>query len=58
MLHAVICIDKPGHLETRKANRDDHLAPIRSTDGAITQARDPAVDLDPAVGDQAFQLPP
>ncbi|MEL6265239.1 MAG: YciI family protein [Pseudomonadota bacterium] len=38
MLYAIICLDKPGHLETRKANRDAHLAHIRTTDGAITQA--------------------
>ena len=38
MLYAIICIDKPGALETRKANRDAHLAHIASTDGAIQQA--------------------
>ena len=38
MLYAIICIDKPGALETRKANRDAHLAHIRGTDGAILQA--------------------
>jgi len=38
MLYAIICIDKPGHIEVRKANRDAHLAHIRSTGGAITQA--------------------
>jgi len=26
MLYALICKDKPDHLETRKANRDAHLA--------------------------------
>lgn len=28
---AVVCIDKPGHLEVRKANRDDHLAYLKAT---------------------------
>jgi uncharacterized protein len=37
MLYTVICADKPGHLETRKANRDAHLAYIRET-GVVTQA--------------------
>ena len=26
MLYALICTDKPGALEVRKANREDHLA--------------------------------
>lgn len=38
MLYAIICTDKPGALETRLANRDAHLAHIRSADGAISQA--------------------
>lgn len=38
MLYAIICTDKPGHLEVRKANRDAHLAHIASTGGAILQA--------------------
>ncbi|MEO1723651.1 MAG: YciI family protein [Pseudomonadota bacterium] len=38
MLYAIICIDKPGALEIRKANREAHLAHIKSTDGAIRQA--------------------
>ena len=38
MLYAIICIDKPGAIETRKANRDAHLAHIKSSDGAIVQA--------------------
>jgi len=37
MLYALICRDKPGHLETRKANRDAHLAYIQET-GVVTQA--------------------
>ena len=37
MLYAIICTDMPGALETRKANRDAHLAHIRAS-GAITQA--------------------
>ncbi len=31
MLFAVICHDKPGHLETRQANRAAHLAYIEHT---------------------------
>jgi hypothetical protein len=38
MLIAIICIDKPGALEIRKANRDAHLAHIKGADGAIVQA--------------------
>ena len=38
MLFAIICLDKPGALETRKANREDHLAHIKGSDGAIVQA--------------------
>ncbi len=45
MLYAIICVDKPGHLETRKANREAHLAHIRSAEGAITQAG-PFLDAD------------
>ena len=36
-LFAVICRDKPGHLETRKANRADHLAYIGAT-GCVVMA--------------------
>ncbi|ALG88842.1 MULTISPECIES: YciI family protein [Actibacterium] len=36
-LFAVICKDKPGHLETRKANRDAHLSYLKET-GVVTQA--------------------
>ena len=38
MLYAIICIDKPGALETRKANREAHLAPIAASNGAVQQA--------------------
>jgi uncharacterized protein YciI len=31
MLFALICTDKPGHLEVRKANRDAHIAYLKST---------------------------
>lgn len=34
---ALICIDKPGALEVRKANRADHLAYIQST-GVVEMA--------------------
>ncbi|WP_424932781.1 YciI family protein [Amaricoccus macauensis] len=37
MLFALICNDKPGHLETRKANREAHLAYIAET-GVVEQA--------------------
>lgn len=36
-LFAVICTDKPGHLEVRKANREAHLAYLRDT-GVVLQA--------------------
>ena len=38
MLYAIICLDKSGALEVRKANRDAHLAHIRDAEGAIVQA--------------------
>lgn len=37
MFYALICTDKPGALETRKSNRDAHLAYIRET-GVVAQA--------------------
>lgn len=37
MLHALICTDKPGHLEVRKANRDAHLAHLKA-DAHVVQA--------------------
>lgn len=37
MLFALICDDKPGALEIRKATRDAHLDYIRST-GVVAQA--------------------
>ncbi|PTW50574.1 YciI family protein [Rhodovulum kholense] len=37
MYFALICRDKPGHLETRKANRDAHLAYVAET-GVVAQA--------------------
>lgn len=36
-LFALICTDKPGHLEVRKANREAHLAHIRDS-GVVAQA--------------------
>ncbi|MEX5727939.1 uncharacterized protein Ga0609869_001292 [Rhodovulum iodosum] len=36
-LFALICRDKPGHLDTRKANRAAHLAYIEQT-GVVAQA--------------------
>ncbi len=38
MLIAIICLDKPGALEIRKANRDAHLAHIKGAEEAIVQA--------------------
>ena len=38
MLYAIICLDKPGGLDIRKANRDAHLAHIKGSNGAIVQA--------------------
>ncbi|PWJ21334.1 YciI family protein [Jannaschia seohaensis] len=37
MMHALICTDKPGHLEVRKANRDAHLAHLKA-DAHVVQA--------------------
>lgn len=37
MLFALICLDKPGALEIRKANREAHLAYITDT-GVVEQA--------------------
>lgn len=37
MLHALICTDKPGHLEVRKSNRDAHLAHLKA-DTNVVQA--------------------
>ncbi|MCI2394720.1 YciI family protein [Aliiroseovarius sediminis] len=47
MLIALICTDKPGALETRKANRDAHLAYIKET-GVVAQAG-PFLDSDGAM---------
>lgn len=37
MLHALICTDKPDHVEVRKANRDAHLAHLKA-DPLVIQA--------------------
>ncbi|MGB0660580.1 MAG: YciI family protein [Mangrovicoccus sp.] len=37
MLYTLICLDKPGALEIRKANREAHLAYINDT-GVVEQA--------------------
>lgn len=37
MLVALIALDKPDHLEVRKANRDAHIAYLKSTD-VVSQA--------------------
>ena len=44
MLVALICTDKPGAIEIRKANRDAHLEHIKSS-GVVTQAG-PFLDAD------------
>ncbi|MXU64811.1 YciI family protein [Oceanomicrobium pacificus] len=44
MLYALICRDKPGAIETRKANREAHLDHIRSS-GVVQQAG-PFLDAD------------
>lgn len=49
MLYAIICLDKPGAQEIRKANRDAHLAHIRGAGGAIVQAG-PFLDVAPDSG--------
>lgn len=36
-LYALVCRDRPGHLDTRKANRADHLAYIEAT-GCVVMA--------------------
>ncbi|MGB3407410.1 MAG: YciI family protein [Jannaschia sp.] len=37
MMHALICTDKPGHLDVRKANREAHLAHLKA-DACVVQA--------------------
>jgi uncharacterized protein YciI len=49
MLIAIICLDKSGALEIRKANRDAHLAHIRGAGAAIVQAG-PFLDAAPESG--------
>lgn len=46
MLYAILCTDKPNHLETRKANRDAHLAYLAET-GAVLAG--PFLDEDGAM---------
>lgn len=38
MLYAIICLDRPGALEIRQANREAHLAHIRNAGRAIVSA--------------------
>ena len=42
MRFALMCHDKPGHLEVRKANRDAHLAYIKET--GIVEMAGPLLD--------------
>jgi uncharacterized protein YciI len=51
MLYALVCTDRPGRLEVRKANREAHLAYLVET-GVVTQA---GPLLDPA-GEMAGSL--
>ena len=44
MLVALIAKDKPGHLETRKANREDHLAYMKET--GLARHAGPLLDSD------------
>jgi uncharacterized protein YciI len=44
-LFAVTCLDKPGHLELRQANRPDHLAYLK-TQEAIIRLAGPRFDAD------------
>ena len=37
MMHALICTDKAGHLEVRKANREAHVAYLKA-DAHVVQA--------------------
>ncbi|MCA1243006.1 YciI family protein [Stappia stellulata] len=45
MLYALICTDKPGALEVRKANREDHLAFLAAM-GDKLKAAGPFLDDD------------
>lgn len=47
MRAALICIDKAGHLEVRKANRDAHLAYIAET--GIVEMAGPFLDAEGAM---------
>lgn len=47
MLFALMCDDKPGGIEIRKANRADHLAYLKET-GVVVQAG-PFLDADGAM---------
>ena len=38
MLYAIICIDKPGALDIRKANREAHLDHVKGSNGQVVQA--------------------
>ncbi|WP_050931596.1 YciI family protein [Aestuariivita boseongensis] len=44
MRFALMCTDKPGHLEVRKANRDAHLAYIKET--GVVEMAGPLLDDD------------
>ena len=44
MPHILICKDKPGHLEVRKANRDAHLAFAKASGPVQNPHRCPLLD--------------
>ena len=44
MRFALLCHDKPGHLEVRKANRDAHLAYIEKT--GVVEMAGPLLDAE------------
>jgi len=47
MRFALLCKDKPGHLEVRKSNRDAHLAYIKET--GVVEMAGPLLDDDGAM---------
>lgn len=52
MFYALMCIDKPGALDVRKANRDAHVAYLKASGSTVAQAG-PFLD---AAGDMCGSL--
>lgn len=46
MLFYIRCVDKPGHLSVRKANRDAHLAYVKENYADKILAAGPTLDAD------------